>query len=83
MFSHVTTPNVYVYKLFMLPYLSVPSTMLEPLVSVVPAVNGRQVSLNVSINVSMNLSCEQSGQCSVADWSCTIHVMLLLPACIV
>ena len=78
----MTTPDVYVYKLFMLPYLSVPSVMLP--VSVVPTVNGaRQVSLNISIDVSMNLSWEQSGQCSVVDWSCTVHVMLLLPACIV
>ena len=82
MFSHVTTPNVYVCKLFMLPYLSVPS--VTPSVSVIPTVNGaRQLSLNISIDVSMNLSCEQSGQCSVAVWSCTVHVMLLLPACIV
>ena len=44
------------YKLFILPYFSVPS--VTPPVSVVPAVNGaRQVSLNISINVSMNLSC--------------------------
>ena len=80
MFSHVTTPNVYVYKLFMLPYLSVPSMIP---VSVVPTVNGaRQVSLNISIDVSMSFA---MGSLVCVVWLMgTCHVITsLIGTCIV